>query len=107
MGRKKLILEKCEIDNCNETKCLEIHHIIPRSDLNTTNHDMNLCILCSLHHSYLHAGLLKIIGIYPSTRPPNGRTVVYELNGKRNIDIDKPFIEFKPKSFKIFNGEDK
>jgi hypothetical protein len=107
MSKKKLILDKCEIEGCNETQCLHLHHLIPRKDINTTNNSTNLVILCPNHHSFCHAGLLKIIGIYPSTRLPNGRTVVYELNGKRNIDIDEPLVNAKPKSFKIFNGEDK
>jgi hypothetical protein len=32
---------------------------------------------------------------------PNGRTLVYEINGKRNIDIDDSYIKFKNKSIKI------
>jgi hypothetical protein len=27
--------------------------------------------------------------------------LVYELDGKKNIDIDEPYIEIKAKSFKI------
>jgi hypothetical protein len=50
---------------------------------------------------------LKIIGVYPSTQLPNGRTLVYELDGKKNIEgIDQPYVEFKNKSFKLF-GESK
>jgi hypothetical protein len=100
--KKKLILDKCEIEGCNISECLELHHIIERTELNTNNHPDNLCILCPTHHSYVHKGLLKIIAIYPSTKPPNGRTVIYEMDGKRNLDINGPIIDFKPKSFKIF-----
>lgn len=104
MKIKKLILDKCEIEGCNVTDCLHLHHIIPRTDLNTSNDIMNLCILCPNHHSFVHSGRLKIIGIFPSTQLPNKRTVVYELDGKKNIeDIDRPIIERKPKSFKIGN----
>ncbi len=99
--KKKLILNKCEIEECQETNCLELHHIVPRTDLNTTNHKSNLAILCATHHSFYHHGLLKIIGIYPSTKPPNGRTLIYELNGKRNLDIDEPYVNFTPPSMKI------
>jgi hypothetical protein len=101
---KSLILDKCEIEGCEVTECLHKHHIIERTEINTNNHPLNLCILCPNHHSFVHAGLLKIIGVFPSTKPPNGRTVVYELNGKRNIDIDVPYIVFKNKSYKI-SGE--
>jgi len=98
----KLIKNKCEIEGCNTTEFLHLHHIIPQSELNTTNDSFNLCILCQQHHAYVHNGRLKIIGIFPATRPPNNRVVVYELDGKKNIDIDNPLIEFTPKSYKIF-----
>lgn len=103
----KLIKNKCEIECCDITdpNLLELHHIIERTELNTTNHPMNLAILCSNHHGCLHSGRLKIIGVYPSTKLPNKRTLVYELDGKKNIDIDIPYVEFVNKSFKI--GENK
>ena len=104
MVKNKLILNKCEIDDCNITECLHLHHIIPRTDINTNNNIHNLCILCPTHHSFCHSNKLKIIGILSSTKLPNQRSLVYELDGKRNIDIDVPIIEIKPKSFKIFNG---
>jgi hypothetical protein len=86
---------------------LEFHHIIERTELNTSNNSYNLAILCSNCHGLLHSGRLRIIGVYPSTLPPNGRTLIYELDGKRNIDgIDKPYVEFKNKSYKIFGVSD-
>ena len=100
----KLIKNRCEIESCGVTdpKLLELHHIIERTEVNTTNHDFNLAILCANCHAMTHTGRLKIIGVYPSTLPPNGRTLIYELDGKRNIEgIDKPYVEFKNKSFKI------
>jgi hypothetical protein len=100
--KNNLILNKCEIDGCEVRECLHLHHIVPRTDINTTNNSFNLCILCPTHHSYVHAGRLKIIGIYPSTKLPNKRVVIYELDGKRNIEgIDVPFIEFKLKKYAI------
>lgn len=100
--KKKLIMNKCEIEGCeiSDPNLLNLHHIIHRSELNTTNDINNLCILCLVHHNYVHSGRLKIIGVFPSTQLPNGRTVVYELDGIRNIDID-PIIEHKNKSYKI------
>lgn len=108
MRKSKLIKSKCEIDGClvTDPNLLHFHHIIERTDPNTTNNSFNLAILCANHHTYLHSGRLKIIGVFPSTQLPNKRTLVYEIDGKRNIDgIDIPLINFKAKSFKIFNGE--
>jgi hypothetical protein len=97
----KLIKNKCEIEGCNEVDNLHLHHIIERTDLNTNNDPFNLVILCPNHHNYCHSKKLKIIGIFPSTKKPNNRIVVYELDGKKNIDIEEAYIEVKPKSLKI------
>lgn len=102
----KLIKNKCEIASCtvSDSQLLELHHIIERTELNTTNHNFNLAILCANCHAMTHTGHLKIIGVYPSTQLPNRRTLIYELDGKRNIEgIDSPYVEFKNKSFKIGN----
>ena len=102
--KKKLIKNKCEIAECGETdpSTLHLHHIIERTDPNTTNDIMNLALLCASCHSKVHAKKIKLIGIYPSTKPPNNRTLIYELDGKKNIDgVDKPYLELKPKSYKI------
>jgi len=106
---KKLIKNKCEIESClvTDPNLLQLHHIIERTEENTTNHTLNLAILCANCHALTHSGRLKIIGVYPSTQLPNGRTLVYELDGIKNIEgIDRPYIEFKNKSFKLF-GEKK
>lgn len=107
MKRKKLIKNKCEIEDCNvnDPDLLHAHHIIERTEINTTNNSYNLAILCANCHAKLHAGKIKIIGVYPSTKPPNNRTLVYEVDGNRNIEIDKPYVEFKNKSFKIYGKE--
>lgn len=99
----KLIKNKCEIEPCNvmDPRLLELHHIIERTELNTTNNDFNLAILCGNCHALTHVGRLKIVGVYPSTKLPNKRILVYELDGKKNIDINIPYVEFKNKSFKI------
>ncbi len=103
--KKKLIKNRCEIEGCGVTdpNLIHLHHIIERNQNNTTNHDMNLAIICANHHETVHSGRLKIIGVYPSTRPPNGRTLIYELDGERNISgIDIPYIEFKNKQTKLY-----
>lgn len=100
----KLVKNRCEIDGCGMTDpaALHLHHIIERTELNTTNHDYNLAIICANHHEMTHSGRLRIIGVYPATIPPNNRILIYELDGKRNIDgIDEPMIRFKNKSFAI------
>lgn len=107
MRKTKLIKNKCEIEICDvdDPKLLELHHIVERSEINTTNHNHNLAILCGNCHAKTHTGRLKIIGVFPSTRLPNKRTLVYELDGKKNIDIDIPYIEFKNKSYKLYGAE--
>ena len=100
---KKLIKNKCEIDGCNitDSNLLELHHIIERTKLLTSNDPSNLAILCCLHHAMLHSGRLEIIGVYPSTKLPNKRVLVYKMDGESNIDIDRPYIESKPRVQKI------
>ncbi len=100
----KLIKNKCEIESCDvdDPKLLELHHIVERTEENTNNNPFNLAILCSLHHSMIDTDKLKIIGVFPSTLPPNNRTLVYILNGIPNIEgITEPYVKFKNKSFKI------
>lgn len=104
---KSLILNKCEIEGCNETDNLHLHHIIERTEIHTNNHVFNLSILCPNHHNYVHSGRLKIVGVYPSTTLPNGRTLVYELDGKKNIEgINQPYVKFKNKSYKLYRTSD-
>jgi len=108
MRKSKLIKNKCEIETCNVTdpNLLELHHIIERTELNTTNHDFNLAILCANCHALTHSGRLKIIGVYPSTQLPNKRTLIYILDGKPNIEgITEPYVEFENKAFKLFRPE--
>lgn len=102
--KDKLIKNKCEIESCNitDSNLLQLHHIIERTEVNTTNNNFNLAILCANCHALTHSGRLKIIGVYPSTKLPNKRTLVYELDGKKNIEsISEPYIIFKNKSFKV------
>lgn len=109
MKASKLVKDRCEIEGCNinDPDALHYHHIIERTKTNTTNHPMNLAIICASHHEMTHSGRLKIIGVYPSTKPPNGRTLIYEFDGKRNLEgIDAPYVEFKNKSVKIFLEEE-
>jgi Predicted restriction endonuclease len=109
MRKSKLVKDKCEIESCNVTdsNLLHLHHIIERTEINTNNSNFNLAILCANCHALTHSGRLKIIGVYPSTKLPNKRVLIYELDGKKNIDgIDTPYVEFKNKSFKIGNQDE-
>lgn len=85
---------------------LELHHIVERTELGTNNSEMNLVSLCPICHAKIHDHKLKIYGVYPSTEPPHGRTIIYELNGKCNIpELKSKYLEYKPKQMIIFNGE--
>ena len=101
--KNKIIKNKCEIATCNitDSNLLHLHHIIERTEVNTTNDHLNLALLCANCHTLVHTGKIKIIGVFPSTKLPNKRTLVYEVDGIKNLDIDKPYVEFKNKSFKV------
>lgn len=104
MKISKLIKNKCEVESCNVTdpNLLHFHHIVERSEINTTNHPLNIAILCANCHALTHSNRLKIIGVYPATVPPNNRVLVYELDGKRNIEgINEPYVKFENISYKI------
>lgn len=105
----KLIKNKCEIEGCDvdDKDALHFHHIIERTQVNTTNHSFNIAIICATHHELAHSGRLKIIGVFPSTKLPNHRTLIYELDGKKNMEgVTSPYIQFKNKSFKIGAGNE-
>lgn len=101
MKKVKLIKNKCEI--CNETQNLHLHHIIERTDPRCTNDNINLAIVCPNCHSKIHSNIIKIIGVFPSTKLPNARTLVYEINNMSNIpEIKEAYFEDKVKDQKIF-----
>ena len=86
---KKIICEICGVGE-GKPEILDLHHIIPRSQAECSNSKLNLVVLCKFCHSKLH--LLKdklvILGTIPSTKLPYGRTVIYEIDGKRNINVE-------------------
>jgi 5-methylcytosine-specific restriction endonuclease McrA len=77
----------CEICECQVKATLHWHHIIPRTDPKCTDDWKNVVVVCSNCHNKIHADIIKIFGIYDSTKLPYKRTVVFEENGKKNIDI--------------------
>jgi hypothetical protein len=55
---------RCSLPGCRSARNLEVHHIIEQARGGT--HELsNLCLLCTGHHSALHAGLLTIRGRAP------------------------------------------
>lgn len=101
--KPKLHKEYCEIEGCpiKDPKLLQHHHIIERKEIVTSNDQWNLSVICANHHLLIHSGILRIIGVYPSTTP-QGRILVYELNGIKNIDIDESYFKYKPPQSKLF-----
>jgi hypothetical protein len=101
LRKVKLIKDKCEI--CGEVYSLHLHHIIERTDPRCTNDNANLAIVCATCHGKIHNKIIKIIGMFPSTKLPNGRTLVYEINNISNVPgIKEAYFEDKVKDQKIF-----
>ena len=92
MRLKRIPKIECEICGEKNKSCLEKHHIVEKTDVNCNDHPMNLAIICSNCHSKVHGGHIKLIGIYPSTKLPYQRTLVYEINGVSNVPgITEPY----------------
>ena len=93
---------KCEICDESDLATLHYHHIVERTELHSDNNPYNICVACSNCHNKIHDGSIKIIGVFPSTKPPAGRTLVYSINGVPNIPgLDKAYYTPKPKASKI------
>lgn len=102
----KLQKDHCEIEGCNmnDPSALHFHHIIFKTD-GGNNNPANIAIICASHHNLLHAGKLKILGVFPSTNK-SGRTLVYEINGKCNVEgITEAYLNAS--SFKKLKGKKK
>ncbi len=97
-GKPKKI--HCEICKESDVAILQHHHIVERTEINTDNSYWNLAVLCPSCHSRYHLGSLNIIGIYPSTDPVMGRTVIYEEEGTNKFGITEPYYTPKPKAIK-------
>jgi hypothetical protein len=99
---QKLIPSICEICGDSNIAVLHKHHIVERTDPNTSNDDMNLAIVCANCHNKIHAKMIKIIGLYPSTKLPYARTLVYEIDGKSNVPgISDPYYTPVANSMKV------
>lgn len=105
---EKLIPSVCEICECALKATLHKHHIVERTDPNCTNHIMNLAVLCSNCHNLVHAKTIKIIGLFPSTKLPYKRTLVYEIDGKSNAPgLENPPFTSKTESMRVFYESEK
>lgn len=101
---KRLVPTVCEICGEADPSTLHKHHIVERTDPNTSHADANLAIICANCHNKVHAGQIKIVGVYPSTQLPYGRTIIYEKDGVSNLPgIDEPYFTPKAKSMKVFS----
>lgn len=69
----------CEVCGNARRAILHYHHIIPRCDARCHNGASNLGVLCPNCHSYVHAGDIIILGVYPST---GGRCLVWYRKGE-------------------------
>lgn len=96
---------ECEICGEKDSSILERHHIVERTEAESTNHDFNLSVICPSCHSKVHSGSIKILGVLPGTKGVTGRTLVYIKDGVCNVPgVDKEYfnnIRPKPKSMKI------
>lgn len=89
---------ECEVCGEGDESALHRHHIIEQIELETSNDDFNLAILCANCHSKVHNGSIKIIGVFPGTRPPTGRILVYKINGVCNVpELENAEPYYKPK----------
>lgn len=67
----------------------------------------NLAVICANCHNLHHSGEIEIIGVYPATKPPYGRILVYKKNGMSNVEgIDEPYYVPQPKSMKLHGNDE-
>jgi hypothetical protein len=102
---------KIECEICGETdeRILHRHHIVERTEANTSNDDFNIAIICPTCHSKVHDKSIKIIGVFPGTRPPSGRILVYIKDGVCNVpelENEQPYYTPKPPSMKVHQKEE-
>lgn len=93
----------CEICGETDTAVLHKHHIVERTDPNTSHDDMNLAIICSNCHNKVHDGSIEIVGVFPSTQLPYKRTLVYKKDGVSNVPgLEEPYYTPHAEYMKVF-----
>ena len=108
--REKRPKTECEICGENNKATLHRHHIVERTEINTSNDDFNLAIICSNCHSKVHSGQIEIVGVFPGTKPPTGRILVYKENGICNVpglENEVSPYQHKPESMRYFHEEER
>jgi hypothetical protein len=79
--RPKICCEICKTKGC----VLDRHHIIPRTDPNTSHMDSNLAILCANCHRRVHAGEYIIEGVFATS---GGKHLFWHKAGDPHIVIE-------------------
>jgi len=74
----------CEVCSENNPKALHYHHIIERCKVESTENWDNISILCATCHNLVHANVIKILGLFPATKKPYNRILVFRKNGVCN-----------------------
>ena len=97
MRRKKRPKIVCEVCGEENQSVLHRHHIVERTEIETTNDDFNIAIVCANCHAKIHTGELEIVGVFPGTRPPTGRILVYRINGICNVPGMEDAVPPRPK----------
>jgi 5-methylcytosine-specific restriction endonuclease McrA len=93
----------CEICGETDTAVLHKHHIVERTDPNTSHDDMNLAIICANCHNKVHDGSIEIVGVFPSTQLPYKRTLVYKKDGVSNVPgLEEPYYVPHAEYMKVF-----
>jgi hypothetical protein len=104
--QKKLIPICCEICGNDNKPTLHKHHIVERTNINSNNDNFNLAVICANCHNMVHAGEIKIIGLYPSTKLPYKRTLIFERSGISNVPgITEPYYIPEPKQMRIYEKD--
>lgn len=98
---QKLHKEFCEVCDNTDVETLHHHHIVPRSEIGTSNNPFNISVLCANCHNKVHANIIEIVGVYPSTNR-HGRQLIYITNGTPNIEgITEPYFKHKAKQTRL------
>jgi hypothetical protein len=100
---------ECEICGEGDSNILHRHHVVERGEINTSNDDFNLAVICPSCHSKVHDGSIRIIGVFPGTKPPTGRILVYVKDGICNVpgmENAEPYFVHKPTTMKIVGKDD-
>lgn len=74
--------DRCEICHITDSKVIDYHHIIPRTDPRCTNDLSNLAIICSNCHRIVHSGDIIIEGVYLTT---TGTKLFWHRKGEPHI----------------------